>query len=272
MQKLKKKKRNGFTLIEVLVASGVSLLLGLTIFNVFVQSRRALAHAIGTAELVQSTRTPMDRISAYLGAGSTAAGEDVILYPPHGPGWTNERGQIVVDADPSTWTRYIVLRTTEDFLSPTYDPNEIFNLKAATPQATHAALMDAYENDAQRVYDYIIWFEDDANGISRLPNEDQVLAVARVAALTVPGPGVGGQVTQFRSSAWASADPWADLEPAYPVRIIARRIDDMSFKRDSSALDVNVFASTTVQTAANGPQVKNYQATQRIHIPSEIMR
>lgn len=269
---MRRNKIQGFTLIEVLVAGTVSLLLAVTIFSVFVQSRRTLSHAIGTAEMVQATRIPLDRITAYLGAGSTVRSEDIFLFPPSGASGTNERGQTVDPDDPDTWYRYFILRTTEDFLSPTYDPDEIWTLRSTLPGANHAALMDAYENDAQRVYDYIVWFEDDTNGISVLPNEDKVLAIARITQLSQPGPGVGGVTTLFRDSAWAAGNPWADLEPAYQPRIISRRLEDMSFKRESSALDVNVLATAQVRSAAAGNVTKRYRATQRIPIASEIMQ
>lgn len=273
MNRTNKKKSKGFTLIEVLVAGGVSFLLAVTIFSVFIQSKRSLSHAMGMADNVRATRIPLDRLSAYISTGATVPSEDVMLYPPSGAGSLNERGQTVLAADPNTWYRYIILRTTEDFLHPSYDPNEIFTLRATLGGGGgHAELMDAYENDAQRVYDYIIWLEDDTNGIDALPNEDKVLAVARVTPLTVAGAGVGGLVTQFRSTAWATGNPFGDIDPNIPPRIISRRVEDIGFFRDSSALDVSVLSVAQVRAAAGGMIDKQYRASQRIAIPSEVMR
>ncbi len=266
MKKLKSKKK-GFTLIEVLVAGGVSLLLGLTIVNVFIQSRRSLDHAIGTADLVRATRVPMDRLGYYITAGSSIRGEETILFPPSGVSGMNERGQTLSITDPDTWYRYIIIRTTEDFLWSTYDPNEIMTLHLL-PDTTHANLINAYENDAQRIYDYVLWFEDDTNGIDALPNEDKVLAVARIAPLFNAGTGV----TTFRDEAWASGNPFADLDPNTAAKVIARNVEDVTFKREgSAAVDVSILAQTQVRTAA-GNQTKQFRASQRYHVVSELMQ
>lgn len=276
MFKRKHKKNLAFTLIEVLVASGVSLLLGVTIFNVFVHSKRALAHAIGTADLVRATRIPMDRIGTYLGAGAGTASQDTILFPPNGFGLTNRRGQTVMQDDATTWYRYVVIRTTEDFLNPAYDPDEIFDLETTRGTPGHVELMAAYENDAHRIYDYLIWFEDEnvAGGINTpLIQEDKVLAVGRILPNTSPPPAGGTiPITNFRTIGWAQGSPWLDLDPAVPPRIIARGLDDVTFLRETSGLDVNVQATAIVQTAANGPQPKTYHASQRIHLVSDLMR
>lgn len=274
MRKIKDKR--GFTLVEVLVAGGVSLLLGLVIVNVFIQSRRSLDHALGTADLVRATRPVLDRMGYYLAAGSSIPSQDTVLWPVHDPannplGMTNERGQTVLRNEPSTWTRYVVFRTTEDFLSPTFDPNQIMSLTTMT-SASHQTLMDLYKTDSQDVFDYIVWYEGDSADPSQLnvlPTEDNVLAVARVAQL-VDGSGN----TVYRTNDWASIpagnNPFNDLEPAYAPRIIARGVDDVSFYRENFAISVSAEASAEVRNAT-GTNTKQFRANSTIHIPSGLL-
>ncbi len=224
----KNSKTSGFTIIEVLVASGVSLLLGLCVLNAFIQSKRSFDHSAGTIELVQATRPASDRISQYLTSAVSIPGESTVVFPQNNPtslqnfgtpGKDNERGETIVLDEPSTWPSYIVFRTTEDFLSPTFNPNEIMdiingNINGITD---HGKLLSTYKTDTHRVFDYILWWED--SNLDKLSGYDNALMLARVLPLDTDG----DEIFEFRPDSWAAigADPWADLDPDIPPRVIA---------------------------------------------------
>jgi prepilin-type N-terminal cleavage/methylation domain-containing protein len=236
-------RSRGFTLIEVLVAMGVSLLLGLCVLGTFIQSRRSFEHAAGTIELVQATRPAMDRLTQYLTTAVAITGEETIVYPG-GIGGANDDGGVIVGDDPSTWPQYMIFRTTEDFLSPTFDPDEIMNLVGFV---NHTQLMETYKTEAQPIYDYILWWEGDRH--DHLPDVEQGLVIGRVQQL-VDGSGN----TVFRDpSVWGipGSDPWADLEPSIDPRIIARgeHLEEVNFMYPiENGMNVSIRAQTQVRS------------------------
>lgn len=275
-----RRHNKGFTLLEVLVASGVSLLLGVCVLASFIQSRRSFESAEGTIEMVRAARPAMDRVSQYVGSAVSIAGEDTILYPPvtAGPGVTsfvNERGQTVDTNDPSTWSSYIVFRTTEDFLSPGFDPDEIMDLINGAQGFTHAQLMDTYKTNAQPVYDYILWWEDE--NLDKVDDVDNALMLARVAQVV----DAAGN-TVFREADWAgtSGDPWADLEPTINPRIIARGggkdgvggLEEVNFLHQmSNGVNISIQAGTDVRMNV-GTEHKVFRLEGLIQIPSISMQ
>lgn len=248
-------QQRGFTLVEILVAGGVSLLLALVLVNIFFHSRRALEHAEGTVTLLRATRIPLDRLTNYISSSASIPGTDVLLYPKQSQGQLNERGQTIANDDPDTWPRYIVLRSTEDFLSPDFNPDSILEVDR------NAELLQQYRTNGQAVYDYIIWWEDQANGLDILPNEDKVLAIGRAVQL-IDSQGN----TILRPDEWAATNPFLDLSTEIPPRVIGRHLEDASFlSLIGNGINVSLLAETTVLTAAQNEQ-KQFRTTSMVQL------
>lgn len=278
-------KRHGFTLIEVLVAMSVSIILGVAVLGAFIQSKRAFEHSMGTVDLVRATRPAMDRIGQFVTSAVVKPGEDPILFPQNKPsnplnlgtpGKTNERGQTIVATEPSTWPSYLIFRTTEDFLSPTFDPNEIMNIINGVNGLTHQQLMQTYKSDAHNVYDYILWWED--SNLNKLPDVDNALVLARIAQLDANGDGI----FEYRTDAWAAigADPWADIESTITPRIIATGggaenggsgIASVNFLPEgSNGVKVSILGRQRVRTHTN-IENKEFRLDTVIQLPSLVM-
>ncbi len=285
MNRAKFFRRDGFTLIELLVAAGVSIILGVAVLGAFIQSRRSFEHSIGTVDLVRATRPAMDRIGQYLTSAVVKPGEETILFPQNRPGAalnlgtpgkTNERGQTIVADQPSTWPSYIVFRTTEDFLSPTFDPNEIMNIINGVQGLTHQQLMQTYKSDSHNVYDYILWWED--SHLDKLPNIDKALVLARIEQWDSNGDGI----YEYRPDSWAAigADPWADIEPNIAPRVIAMGgggdnggagLASVNFlPLGSNGINVSILGRQRVRTHTN-VEDKEFRLDSVIQLPSLTM-
>lgn len=255
------RKKSGFTLIELLVAMSVSILLGVTLLQIFMSSNRTVAEATQKIDLMSRARIPMDRAAYYLSSAIEVPGREQghFLYPL-GLGTTNERGTLIERDKPRTWYHYIVFRTTEDFMNPAFDPSQITDL-------THVSNnLNAYRTQAHNVYDYIIWFEDDAF-LDKHPDVDKALCLARIQPLLD-----GSGNIQFRDSTWAAGDPWVDIDtmtgPTRGIRVLAQRCEEISFlPRTSGAMQMASITKGDIQTN-NGIKTKEYSLTSLIQIPS----
>lgn len=285
------RRRRGFTLIEVLVASGISLLLGLLLVAVFVQSTKALGQTEGRVQLVQSARQVANRLQLLVSAGAYIPGQDTVLYPqPFAGLGTNERGNAVVGDNPDTWYRYMVFATTEDTLASDFDPNEIYEYPARYVAGSDDVVnfIDGYRSEAQRISYYIIWWEDDANGLNILDDEDKVLVIGLVGGEKSGGStwsgGVETVLPDFRTVEWASEgtettdEPFSDLftdakgdpltKPVY--RVLGRDLEDVTFlKRSDAGIQVSILARKTI-TAQVGSQTKEFRLENFLQIPAAI--
>lgn len=249
-------------------------LLGTVIVSVFIQTKRSIGHAIGTVELVQDTRIAVDRSAQVISSAVAKEGQSSIMYPAldqsapsGGSGGLNERGTAIVPANPETWPRAIIFRTSEDFLNPAYSPNEIMELINLTG-LTHAQLMETYKSDAQSSFDYILWWED--GDLNKDPREN-VLLCARAT------PNVIGGVVTYRPDSWAdltdpTADPWADIDPTIPVRAIANHVDSVSFLYTmQNGVTISVADSARVRNAVGQYEVKQSRTEALIQLPTLTM-
>lgn len=264
----------GFTLIEVLVASSVSLILGLALVQMFFYSSKQLAATTGRMEMVQAARIPIDRVQQVLASavGTTRTEGGTFRFPSNGiiginGTGENERGQTLDKANADTWYRYVIVRTTEDLLADNFNSNEIFELPTmAEPQRSN--LVSGYRTENQIIFDYIIWFEDDAV-VDRVPNIDKALVVGRIQQQVVGGTAVA------RLMPWAEGDPWADLENAPGggprIRVLARNLEDVSFLLNEVALNVSVKTTKNFSTVSGGREDKDFRLDAWVQIPSEIM-
>lgn len=272
-----RRQRRAFTLIEVLVASGAAVLLGLVVVAIFVQSAKTLTQVEGRVEMVQTSRVILNRLQQVISCGVSIPGEDTVPYPEQNQ-IQNERGQNIVPDDPTTWCRYVVIRTTEDFLrrdddedfEEDFNPNEIYDLPTM-PAIDQANILAEHRTDAQNVYDYIIWWEDSSNGgLNILPNEDRVMVIGRVKPLQHPT----SFDVLFRPDGWASGTPFNDLDEDSSgrptIRILGRGGRDVSFFRhDSSGIQISILSEKTVQSQI-GSQNKQFRLDGMIHIPAEV--
>lgn len=266
---MKVKNRSGFTLLELLVAMTVSLLLGVALLQSFMYSNRSVAEATQKIDLMSRARIPLDRTAYYLSSCIEVPGRDQghFLFPT-GLGVSNERGTLIQVNDPRTWYHYIVFRTTEDFMNPAFDPDQITDL-------THVSNnLNAYRSQAHSVFDYIIWFEDDAF-LDRVPGVDKAVCLARINQLpdlSTPDP----NDFLFRDETWAAANPWADIDTTTNatggVRVLARRCEEVSWlPRTSGAMQMASITQGNVQTMG-GTELKEYSITSLIQIPSLVSR
>lgn len=259
------KKPFGFTLIELLVAGTVSLVLALTLFQVFVHSGRSVTEATEKLSLMSKTRIPLDRASLYLSSSIKVPGEENFLFPTS-EGGQNEFGTAIDPGDASTWNRYVVFRTGEDFLSAGFDPDQIMD---PTHYSTNGQL-SRYRNYTHEVFDYIMWFEDDSVA-DHAPNVDKALCLARIKPL--PDPSNPGRFL-FRDEAWAKNNPWADIDTTVRgggnnyVLVLARECKEITFRRvGAGAFEMSALAEETVHTTG-GPQVKQFRTSSFIQVPS----
>lgn len=278
-----RRHQSAFTLIEVLVASGVSLLLGLVIAAIMIQSTRSLAQTEGRVELVQAARIAANRLQLVVSSGAYIPGESAVLYPePFRSNLRNEREAIVVSDEPDTWFRYMVLTTTEDSLAENFDPDGIYNLHPDDPETQ--TRLKGYWDESQTIFYYLIWWEDISNGgLDILPDEDKVLVIGRVApsytALELTKP-PNERVPSFRDREWAggadfpSSNPFADLskdsDGKLRTRILARHLEDVSFiKRDDAGIQVSVLARKAM-ISQSGQETKEFRLESLLQIPAEI--
>jgi hypothetical protein len=263
-------RRQGFTLIEVLVAAMVSIMLALLVVGIFISSERAVSATAGTLEMISDTRPTMARLASYLTSAVTITGEDdTVVYPPVGSGYQTEAGVTPVREQPSTWTKYLVFRSSEDFLNPNFDPNfiwDIVNLGIDTP--SHNLLMQTYETDSYAIFDYLIWFDEGTGPLNHLPNEDKVLVIARLTQ--EPDfelrPSEDYRVDQ-------GGDPWSFIDPAVEPRVIGRGLESVSFHMlVPNGVYVSCLAQKNVLAAGGGTVAKEFRAEGMIQIPSISMQ
>lgn len=259
MRTAKKTPRVGFTLIEVLVAASVSLLLGLTVFNIFYQSRRSIAGASDRIQLIQATRAPLSRISGYIQSGSNVGSTDPVLFPPINGSKlaVNEFGNQMFDDDPSSWAKIICFSTAEDFFDPNFDPEGIMDITAIETN------LDAYVTDSHRIHQYVIWWESTANGHDFLPDLDDKLCLARL---------VDDPIANSRGPDWGrntfAADPASFIDPNFDPRVLAHQLTEASFYRlSSNTLEVSVLVDGEVTTTRDDAD-KQYRATVTVQLPT----
>lgn len=254
------KKRTGFTLIEVLVASGVSLLLGLTVFQIFYQSRRSIEGAADRISLIQATRPALARVSGYVTSACNRGSTDPTLFPeidPSGQIANNEFGVTMYSDDPSTWAKVLCFSTTEDFFDPNFDPEGIMDINNV------ANNLDIYVTDAHRIYQYMIWWESDSNGHDFLPNLDKKLCLARLSF--EPDPEIRG--SNWGKTAFAG-DPASFIDPNFEPQIISHSLEEVSFYRlTRDTIECSVLATGTVTTTGD-KQDKEYRSTVSMQLPT----
>lgn len=195
-------RQRGFTLIEVLVAMGITSLLALMLLNLFSASKTAFDHGATRMELTQKSRIAADRMLPFVSSAVTYAGLDGLPYPQMGL-----NSSLDLD-DPNTWPQHLVFRTTEDFLSPTYD----------------AQFAVQYSDLVAEVYDtylYAVWLEgDDTGGIDNIPDLANCLVLGRLQDPVNPNDAV-----------WL-ADPWAEFSgDQQDFQVLARDLDTVRFRR-----------------------------------------
>lgn len=255
LTRISNRTRIGFTLLEVLVASGISLLLGIAILNAFVYSSEALEHATGRVTLFQRTRLPAERVLNFLNSSVSIPDISTIPYPvvtATSGGGNNLFGNAIFDDDVSTWDQVIVFRTTEDFLHPSYVPDTIMD---TTEIRNNLAV---WERDEQRLTEYVIWFEDDTN-IDWIPGVSNVVAMARFDNLTLSRDREADWVRDWYSRT-SNGSPPPDLEPGLDTFIIAKNVDDMKFRRRADAgIQIAVTARQEVSTVSGGRETKSFR-------------
>lgn len=256
----------GFTLVEVLVVMGVTLLLGVTVLNVFLQSRTSLTHASGRIELIQLARIPTERIGYYLSSSVTIPSLEAVVFPvlESTATPTNIFGTTILEDDPRTWDQVIVFRTTEDFFAEVgemgyeFDPDSIMNVNDIKNN------IEVWERDDQRLTEYVIWFEDDTN-IDWIPNESGVLAIARFDDLTL---------SENRDLPWVntwftSGDPTSSFHPGVDIRIIGRRLEMVGFRRRlQNGIQMAVETKKAIRNASNGLEDKSFRLDTVIQLPT----
>lgn len=271
---LRSRGAEGFSLLEVVVAASVSFILFTALLNSFFHSNRLLSQSTGRLELVQACRIPVDRLQQLLSTSVCIPSEETILYPDSpgaGKMTHNESGQAILADDPDTWTRYLIMRTTEDFLADDFNANEIYEL-ATMPAAERDEILKGFRTDAQQCYDYIIWYEGDT--LDKLPDVDRALVVGRVQQVLD-----GSGNTVYRPRAWAGgfgypgADPWVDLalnpDGSPRIRILAQNLDAVTFFRaGGNGINVSVRKEKTIQ-AQTGEQKKVYRMEALLQIPTD---
>ena len=253
---LRSRGAEGFSLLEVVVAASVSFILFTARLNSFFHSNRLLSQSTGRLELVQACRIPVDRLQQLLSTSVCIPSEETILYPDSpgaGKMTHNESGQAILADDPDTWTRYLIMRTTEDFLADDFNANEIYEL-ATMPAAERDEILKGFRTDAQQCYDYIIWYEGDT--LDKLPDVDRALVVGRVQQVLD-----GSGNTVYRPRAWADGSP--------RIRILAQNLDAVTFFRaGGNGINVSVRKEKTIQ-AQTGEQKKVYRMEALLQIPTD---
>jgi hypothetical protein len=258
-----------------MVATAISASLLTALLNSFFHTNRVLNQATGRMEMVQACRIPVDRLQQILSTAVCIPSQETILYPDS-PGagklTHNERGQLIDPNDPTTWTRYLVMRTTEDFLADDFNADEIYEL-ASMPQADREEILRGYRTDAQQCYDFIVWYEDDV--LDKLPDVDRALVVGRVSqVLDAQGN------TSYRPRSWAggaqypSGDPWADLDidpkTGKPrIRILAQNLDGVTFFRaGGNGINVSVRKEKVIKSHLTS-QNKSFSMEAMLQIPTD---
>lgn len=264
----KRKSRSGFTLLEVMVASTVSLMLALTLFNAFFQSNKALAHSTTRIDAFQRTRLPAERVASYLNSAVSIPSLDTIVYPQQSltanPTIPNLFGGIIYDDDPKTWDQLVFFRTTEDFLATTGTVGYDFDPEAIMIPTDIKNNLDVWERDDQRLTEYVIWFEDDTN-IDWIPNTSNVIAMARLNDNTV---------SDLRNEAWVRAwfskiDPKVDFQPGIAPFIIAKNVDDFRVRRRiESTIQVAVTAEQKVRNVSGSTDTKTFRYDAMVQTPT----
>ena len=274
MAKKINRRGTGFTLIEVIVAMSISLMLGLAVVGIFIFSQRSVANAADTVEMVQTTRPVLNRLTSYLASAVTLVGEDdTVVYPPLNAGYDTELGDNPVAEEPDTWTGYLVFRTTEDFLSTTFNPDEIWEVAdAGIDSLNHKNIMNTLDSDRHAVYDYIVWWEDDV--LDKLPDQDNVLVIARLTRLIDAG---DGNKTILRPSddyrLDLGNDPWDLLDDTFEPRFLGHRLERVSFHRlVSNGVYVSLLARKATLDAKGGQINKEFRSEAMIQIPSFAMQ
>jgi hypothetical protein len=140
------------------------------------------------------------------------------------------------------------------------------------PAAQRDEILMGFRTDAQRVYDFIVWYEDDV--LDKLPDVDRALVVGQVQQVLD-----GSGNTVYRPRSWAgghdypAGDPWADLalnaDGSPRVRILAQNLDAVTFFRaGGNGINVSVRKEKTVQ-AQTGEQKKVYRMEALLQIPTD---
>ena len=263
-------RKRGFTLVELLVAMFISTILGIAVIQTFISSRDSLSHATGRLEMIQAARIPIERVSSYLTSTVSNNRIDALIYPPRANAAhpNNIFGTPTLANDPSTWEPMIVFRTTEDFFANgdvsigyTFDPDAIMDITDIKNN------IDVWDRDDQRLTEYVIWFEDDTN-INWLPNETNVLAMARFSDVIISE----NKTTGWVQGTWfTKADPTVDFHPATEIRILARDINQVSFRRRlENGLQMAVETEKTIKSAGD-PIAKSLRLDTVIQLPTLSM-
>lgn len=280
---------SGFTLLEVLVASGIMLILGVVVATVFIQSTKSLGQTEGRIELVQGARTALNRLQPVFSAGSyvpgSAGGDSSLIYPdpfPVSSGTTfyNERGGEIVADDPRTWHHYVILQTTEDTLAADFNPNLIYELPTMTTEVIAKEIV-GYRNDAQKIHCYIVWWEGpagDSGSLDILPDEEKVLVIGRVED-EFAADDLDKVYPLLRSREWAgghgySANPFDDLQIGVDgkpnIRILSRGLEEVTFlKRTSPGVQVSILTKKRIISQV-GSEEKEFRLDTMLQIPSEV--
>lgn len=103
-----RRKERGLTLPELLVTMGIISLIGLLLVETLSQSSSAMSLGTAKVEMDQTARIAIDRLTPLVMSATSGVGDAIIAPGERGSG--------------AAYDDKIVFTTTEDFLSPTYDP------------------------------------------------------------------------------------------------------------------------------------------------------
>lgn len=124
----KRSRKQGFTLLELLITMALSLLLSLLLVSAFSQTSSAIDLGTAKTTMQTATRTAIDRMTPLVMSASANGGLDAVERPAAGLG---------VDT-------MILFNTTEDFLAPGYDVTAAFDI--TDPPRTYAITHDNVNN------------------------------------------------------------------------------------------------------------------------------
>lgn len=246
IRKFTEPKSSAFTLIETLVVLGISTLLGLTLVGIFAQSKAALSKSTSNLDLTSRARIPVERTIFYVSSAVTTNGFDGVAYPQISdvPAATSD--------DLSTWSRHVLLTTTEDFANINYNPNRDLTENG----------VGHYILNSPPVFHYVIWFEGDPSdgAYDVLPDVDKALMLGKLNY-----PGEAGDTPAWRE------DPFSTLAagPNFENKVLGLNISDVAFRRVlNNGLAMHVTTEGTVRNAAGATEDKSYSQTSVIQIPT----
>lgn len=238
------RKQRGFTLIELMVVFGVSILLSLTLVGIFAQSRASLDKASSRINLTQRARIPIDRAALFLTSAASANGSSGVEFPR-----ATEAG--LNTDDPSTWPQYCVFATTEDFSSNSYQPERDLAENG----------MGFYMFNSPPIYYYLIWYEGDSTKGDAHDVYPNVANSVLITKLNYPA-----SLTEAYL-----LDPFANIDTSAAVsyRILGQQLNDCRFRR---ALDygllMRIETEGQLRRAVGSTEIETHVQTALIQLSS----